>query len=332
LYRKDGNEDVLNSKIKQLTVRINEAQERNKQEKHLLMEEITGIRKEKDFAERDVVREKLQHTEIRDDHERNMINLKSADAKVASLRAQLETEMDKTRIAEASLSEKRAEVAHLEAQNRDLQNKYYVSTAEIQDKAKQELREEIRHLRQRLKETELAAENDRFLRSKMSDDSSTLVKENSCLTQKVAELTSQLERERDLRENYDGQRTSEFVELSRLREREKGLQYDMDRLRDELATEKERTQQYMHQLAQQQGEMKTSTLEATLRSKMLNEAEFSQRQSSEEAVKLRRDKKYLIDHVDNLQQQLKDKDSELDVLQSHIRNQEARLGTLDSNF
>lgn len=49
-------------------------------------------------------------------------------------------------------------------------------------------------LRQKLKETEMTADQDRFLRSKLSEDSSHLVKENALLNQQVLELTKQIER------------------------------------------------------------------------------------------------------------------------------------------
>ena len=54
--------------------------------------------------------------------------------------------------------------------------------------------EEIRVLRQRQKEAEMSAEQERHLRTKISDDGSNLVKENSVLNQQVVELTKQLER------------------------------------------------------------------------------------------------------------------------------------------
>ena len=49
-------------------------------------------------------------------------------------------------------------------------------------------------LRQKLKETEMNAEQDRFLRNKISDDSSHLVKENALLNQQVLEYQKQLDR------------------------------------------------------------------------------------------------------------------------------------------
>ncbi len=54
--------------------------------------------------------------------------------------------------------------------------------------------DEIKILRQKLKEAEMGAEQDRFLRTKLSEDSSHLVKENALLNQQVLELTKQIER------------------------------------------------------------------------------------------------------------------------------------------
>lgn len=49
-------------------------------------------------------------------------------------------------------------------------------------------------VRQKLKETEMQAEQDRYLRTKMADDSAHLIKENALLNQQVVELTKQLDR------------------------------------------------------------------------------------------------------------------------------------------
>ena len=49
-------------------------------------------------------------------------------------------------------------------------------------------------LRQKVKEAEMNSEQDRYLRTKLSDDSSHLVKENALLSQQVTELQKQLER------------------------------------------------------------------------------------------------------------------------------------------
>lgn len=49
-------------------------------------------------------------------------------------------------------------------------------------------------MRQKVKEAELRAEQDRLLRTKVSEDSSHLVKENALLGQQVNELRKQLER------------------------------------------------------------------------------------------------------------------------------------------
>jgi hypothetical protein len=49
-------------------------------------------------------------------------------------------------------------------------------------------------LKQKVKETELSAGQDRYLRSKLNEDNAHLVKENAYLGEQVLELQKQLER------------------------------------------------------------------------------------------------------------------------------------------
>ena len=61
------------------------------------------------------------------------------------------------------------------------------------------LKDEIRLLHQKVKESELAAEKDRFLRDKISDDMASLVQENAALCQAKLEAVRQLDRVRGRR-------------------------------------------------------------------------------------------------------------------------------------
>ena len=56
------------------------------------------------------------------------------------------------------------------------------------------IQDEIRLLRQKIKEAEMHADQDRYLRNKLSDDSSHLIKENALLNQQVLELQKLLDR------------------------------------------------------------------------------------------------------------------------------------------
>ena len=58
--------------------------------------------------------------------------------------------------------------------------------------------EELRSLRQKVKEAELQTSQERYLRAKVAEDSSALVRENTLLTQKCADLEQQLMRVSDL--------------------------------------------------------------------------------------------------------------------------------------
>lgn len=54
--------------------------------------------------------------------------------------------------------------------------------------------EELRSLRQKVKEAELETSQERYLRAKVAEDSSALVRENTLLTQKCNDLEQQLMR------------------------------------------------------------------------------------------------------------------------------------------
>lgn len=56
--------------------------------------------------------------------------------------------------------------------------------------------EEIQLLRQKLKETEMGADQDRFLKVKLSEDSTNLARENAALNQQMMDLKKQLDRVR----------------------------------------------------------------------------------------------------------------------------------------
>ena len=64
------------------------------------------------------------------------------------------------------------------------------------------IQDEIRLLHQKVKESELAAEKDRFLRDKISDDMANLVQENAALSQNKLEIAKQLERVRHITKKY----------------------------------------------------------------------------------------------------------------------------------
>ena len=63
--------------------------------------------------------------------------------------------------------------------------------------------DEIRLLHQKVKESELAADKDKCLRNKVTEDMEGLVKENSQLNQQIVELSRQLERVSETDTNTD---------------------------------------------------------------------------------------------------------------------------------
>ena len=54
--------------------------------------------------------------------------------------------------------------------------------------------EEIRQLRQKLKETEMSAEHEKYMKTKLTEDNANLVRENSVLNQQVVDFQIEVER------------------------------------------------------------------------------------------------------------------------------------------
>jgi hypothetical protein len=54
--------------------------------------------------------------------------------------------------------------------------------------------EEIRQLRQKLKETEMSAEHEKYMKTKLTEDNANLVRENSVLNQQVVDFQIEVDR------------------------------------------------------------------------------------------------------------------------------------------
>lgn len=83
------------------------------------------------------------------------------------------------------------------------------------------------------------------------------------------------------------------------------------------------------QSAKQESLLNSQQLEANLVQKRLSEAEFSEQQLQEANAKLKKDKGYLLDHVDSLEKRLQAKDEETRRLHAQIDDLEARLQELE---
>ncbi|XP_077990607.1 uncharacterized protein LOC144444929 [Glandiceps talaboti] len=211
LKRRESNLDFVTTEKEKVYARLQTVEDTFAREKRVLVEEIVLLKKQLDANKRDNMSKEKQILEARTELDKGSVSLSTADHQIQILKTQVDQKNDQLKATQMSLEEKRTELLRTQTQYRELEDKYYSSTAAIQDKAVQDLRDEIRMLRQKLKDTELNADQDRYLRNKMSDDCSGLVKENALLGAQALDLQKQLDRERTLREDRDTKRAADII-------------------------------------------------------------------------------------------------------------------------
>ncbi|XP_070209611.1 paramyosin-like isoform X3 [Littorina saxatilis] len=298
-------------------------------DKRLFTDEVVTLKTEKDRLERELSRKDAQLLEAKSSIDKSTVALTNAETKIHTLKAQLEQRIEQHKMTQLALDEKRSELVSMETQLREVEDKFYSSTVQIQDKVTEDLRDEIRHLRQKLKETEMNAEKDRYLRDKINEDSSHLVKENAALSQQVLELEKQLDRERGLRQSNEQRHSTSIGEVVSLRDKEGALRHEIDKLQEQLKHEQGKSKQYLEQLTNKevygnQTELKVNTLQSKV-----NELEALHQSSEADITQLKRDKVLLVEHVADLQKKIEEKDRNIIELRAEIATMDSHLKTAD---
>ncbi|BFZ11229.1 hypothetical protein BsWGS_14268 [Bradybaena similaris] len=321
LRRKDSSIGLHSSEKERLAEVLQFEKENRQRDKKLLTEELVTMKKEKDRLERELSHKNEQILNARTELEKSAIALKNAEIKINTLRAQLEQRVEQHNLSQLALEEKRAALLNVESQLRELEERYITSTVTIKDQLTQDLRDEIRMLHQKVKETELAAEKDRYLREKVSDDMASLIRENSSLNQQILELSKQLDRERELRSSTDQRHTRTVAEIITLKDK----LHENDILRDQIRLEQDKSRQYLEQLTNEGTSSKQSELQLNTIKSRLREAEEMHKVIESENSQLRKDKVLLIDHVAELHNKAEEKDREIQHLQNRIEDLGAKL-------
>ncbi|KAK7091861.1 hypothetical protein V1264_009486 [Littorina saxatilis] len=248
LQRKDSAIGILMAEKERLQEQIRDLADVRSKDKRLFTDEVVTLKTEKDRLERELSRKDAQLLEAKSSIDKSTVALTNAETKIHTLKAQLEQRIEQHKMTQLALDEKRSELVSMETQLREVEDKFYSSTVQIQDKVTEDLRDEIRHLRQKLKETEMNAEKDRYLRDKINEDSSHLVKENAALSQQVLELEKQLDRERGLRQSNEQRHSTSIGEVVSLRDKEGALRHEIDKLQEQLKHEQGKSKQYLEQV------------------------------------------------------------------------------------
>ncbi|EMP42304.1 hypothetical protein UY3_00466 [Chelonia mydas] len=116
--------------------------------------------------------------------------------------------------------------------------------------------EEAEKLRQQLKEKELSADEDKYLRNKMAEDCGYLTKENGLLQSQVLEATRQLDREKQLREDESTCHTRRISELACEKEKERQLEMELTYLKRLLQDERQKALTAQEQISEKEDEIR----------------------------------------------------------------------------
>ncbi|CAH1772500.1 unnamed protein product [Owenia fusiformis] len=327
--RKDSNLNSISTEKSRALDRLREEEDAHNREKRLLMEDLVNLKKEKTMLETEHSRKDTQMIEARSEMDKSAQALRNAEHKISILRSQLDQRIEQHKLTQLALEEKRSDMLRTESNLRELEEKYYSSNVILHDKTVNDLREEVQMLRQKLKETEMKADQDRYLRTKLSDDSSHLVSENSLLNQQVIELRNQVERERSLRENIDVRKSQNITELVHANEKIKQIQFEVNQTKALLQSEQDRCRSLMEQLSKAESLNSSIQLNQSSTQSRLAEVQGVHSVTESENTSLRRDKMLLVDHVSELTKQVQDKEQEILRLRNHIFTLENKVGSIE---
>ncbi|XP_045216579.2 ELKS/Rab6-interacting/CAST family member 1-like isoform X2 [Mercenaria mercenaria] len=327
--RKESSISIITREKDHLTERLREEENARARDKRMLMDEVIDLKKTIAKMEGEISFKDSQLLDARNELDKSATALKNAETKIITLKSQLEQRIEQHKMTQISLDEKRSELLSVETQLKTTEEKYYNSTVNLQDKVVNDLREEICDLRHKLKEAEMSAEQERHLRSKMSDDSSSVVRENATLHQQVVEMTKQLEREKNLRDEIESRHQANISEMVQCKDREKELRFELEYAKEGWNKEVEKVKQYQEQLTFKDSVTTQHELQLNTARSRVTELSSMHEHLEKENTHLRKDKSLLVDHVAELQKKMEMKNEEVVNLRSQVFSLEQRVDELD---
>ncbi|XP_062573134.1 ELKS/Rab6-interacting/CAST family member 1-like [Saccostrea cucullata] len=327
--RKETDIALLKTEKEKIMERLADEEASRTRDKRMLMDEIVQLKKDKDVMEREIAKRDAQLMDAKSELDKSSTALKNSELKIDTLRTQLEQRIEAHNLAQIALDEKRSELLSMETQMREVEDKYYNQTLQLQDKVASDLKEEIQLLRQKLKETEMAADQDRFLKVKLTEDSTNLARENAALNQQMIDLKKQLEREKAYREATESRQNQSISEYVQIKDREKEVRFELQHTQELLKKEQEKARNLLDQLTKYESLSTTRELEVNTSRSRVAELESLHSSVDKENMQLRKDKVLLVDHVSELQRKLEQKDKEIVLLRTQVQTMEVKLKDLE---
>ncbi|XP_055491647.1 golgin subfamily A member 6-like protein 7 [Leucoraja erinacea] len=330
LKRKEAHLNTLQSEKESLSNKFKLFNDSHSREKQSLVKEIMQLKKMKELRDRELSHKEMELLQSKQELERQITALKNTEHKVITIKEQIGQRSEQEKIIVTQLGEERLNLLKVQSSLHEMEGKYRSNTAAMQDKISHDYRDEIRLLHQQLREKDMMRKQDCFLRSKMTDDCTTLVKENAQIHAQILELKKQKDRERMVKEETDICHTSSAVQLITIKDHKQQLEYEVRRHKERLEIEKNRFKEHMEKiLLLEQGKTSLELNRATVLSR-ISEEQSRIANAEEENLQLQRDKGLLVDLVTDLQKQLSRQEEELSRIYSEIHLIDEDISTLKS--
>ncbi|XP_060133718.1 protein CIP2A homolog [Zootoca vivipara] len=327
--QKENSTKIVESEIHAIYRQLQILSDTNAKEKLALIEAATKLKQLADISTQNVSHKAEELLNIQRNIQLTANSVKEKEHEAHLLESQLQLQIQQHQATEQKLTESRSECLQLQALLHQLEEKLLIGSQSQQHIAK-ELSEESEKLRQVLKEKELSADEDKYLRDKMSEDCGHLTRENGLLQAQVLKATTQLRREKQLREDKSTSHSRTASELASGRERERQLERELNYLKTLLQNERQRVSNVQEQVLHLQQERKSMDQNGQLLQSQLIDLEKRRGKVQLENSKLQREKTHLVEHIAHLHKEIAEKEKEFSFLHSHVNSLSCDLNSLQS--
>ncbi|CAM4500634.1 unnamed protein product [Lepidochelys olivacea] len=302
----------------------------NTREKLLLMEDVIKLKNLAEIVIQDISHKEAELLGVQQELQRAMNSIKEREHNLHHLENQLHRQIQQHQSMEAKLVENRSECVRVQALLHQLEEKYFTSSQSMEQHIAKELREEAEKLRQQLKEKELSADKDKYLRNKMAEDCGYLTKQNGLLQSQVLEATRQLDREKQLKEDESTCHTRRISELACEKEKERQLEMELTYLNRLLQDERQKILTAQEQVLRLQQGRKSVNLNGQSLQSQQKDLERRWSRAQLENSKLRTEKTHLVEHISQLHKQISEKEDEIRRMHGHVSTMSYDLNSLKS--
>ncbi|CAH2285476.1 Hypothetical predicted protein [Pelobates cultripes] len=318
LTLKEGTISAVKEENESLRRHLKNITDANMREKEILLEDVTQLRKLADVSKQDIAQKEEKQGKIHQELHSTIYTVKEKDRECKLLQTQLQEHRNQHHQIEVQLAEKRMDFLQTQTSLHQLEEQYLKTTQSVQEQIASELRKEAEKLRHQLKEKQMSADEDKYLRNKMAEDCAWLTKENGVLQSRVLEATKLLEKEQQLRENERMKNTKRISEITLGKEKERELERTLSHLKRLVQDEKDKVFTAQEQMLHvQQGRKSVELNGSSLRSQ-LTDLENEHLRVKLENSQLRMDKANLVKHIAQLHKQIASRNDEIRHMQSHV--------------